>query len=73
MVIPGNPTANLPFAEEEARTIGNLLQVSPVIGQCATRTAVVSRLLHAPIGHFACHGTTDGRSLQLAPEENQTR
>lgn len=70
-LIVGNPTDDLHFAQEEAETIAGLLGVSPVTGSSATLTKVLRSLPDAPIIHFACHGTADGKSLLLATEKNQ--
>ncbi len=71
-LIVGNPTNDLhelPCAQQEAEMIARLLRVTPLIGCLATRSEVVSRLPLAPIIHFACHGSKDGRTLFLAQEE----
>jgi CHAT domain-containing protein len=71
-LIVGNPTNDLPelpCAQQEAEMIARQLGVIPLIGRLATRSEVVSRLPSAPIIHFACHGSNDGRSLFLAPEK----
>ncbi|XP_028411522.1 tetratricopeptide repeat protein 28-like [Dendronephthya gigantea] len=67
-LIVGNPTEDLPFAEKEAKMIAEKVGVSPLLRYSATRSEVLRRISQAAIIHFACHGTTDGRSLQLAPE-----
>ena len=71
-LIVGNPTNDLPelpCAQQEAEMIARLLCVTPLIRRSATHSEVVSRLSSAPIIHFACHGSNDGRSLFLAPEK----
>ena len=71
-LIIGNPTNDLPelpCAQKEAEMIAKLLGVTPLIGRFATRSEVVSHLSSAPIIHFACHGSNDGRYLFLAPEK----
>ena len=72
-LIVGNPTndlQDLPCAQQEADMIAQLLGVTPLIGRLATRSEVVSYLSSAPIIHFACHGSDDGRCLFLAPEKH---
>ena len=71
-LIIGNPTNDLrelPCAQQEAEMIAQLLGVTPLIRRFATRSEVLSRLSSAPIIHFACHGSNDGRCLFLAPEK----
>jgi CHAT domain-containing protein len=73
-LIVGNPTNHhpeLPCAKKEAEMIAHLLGVTPLIGRLATRSKVVSQLSSAPIIHFACHGSEDGRCLYLAPEKER--
>ena len=68
VLIVGNPTKDLEFAEREAQVIAEKLEVTPMLTDSATRSQVLGRLTKAPIIHFACHGTLDGKSLLLAPE-----
>ncbi|XP_028418090.1 tetratricopeptide repeat protein 28-like [Dendronephthya gigantea] len=68
ILIVGNPTKDLPFAEKEAEMIAKKAGVLPLLRESATRSEVLRRISKAPIIHFACHGATDGKSLQLAPE-----
>ncbi len=73
VLVIGNPTNNLQFAQEEATIIAQKLGVTPLLNDSATRSEVLSRLPQAPIIHFACHGATDGKSLILAPERNNNK
>ena len=73
VLIVGNPTKNLKFAEKEAKVIAEKLGVTPLLTDCATRSEVLNRLTKAPIIHFACHGTVDGKSLFLAPEPGDSK
>ena len=71
LVIVGNPTmpqispiiteklSPLPGAEKEAVAIAQLLQTSPLIGNAATKTAILAKLPQARIVHFATHGLLD--------------
>ena len=69
ILVVGNPTKDLPFAETEAKLIaGKAGGVSPLLRDFATRSEVLRRISQAPIIHFACHGTINGRNLQLAAE-----
>jgi CHAT domain-containing protein len=75
VLIVGNPTnkINLPCAQKEAEMIAEKLRVTALLKDSATRSEVLRRLLQAPIIHFACHGTFDGRSLELAPEQGSNK
>jgi CHAT domain-containing protein/Flp pilus assembly protein TadD len=60
-------------AEEEAIAIGELLNVSPVIGEAATKSTVVQKMLGSRIIHLATHGSFDSENpldgwLALTPE-----
>ena len=67
-LIVGNPThqKDLPRAEEEARSIAEFLDVTPLVKNKATKEAVMEQLPSAPLIHFACHGETGGKGLALA-------
>ena len=65
-LVVGNPINDLHGAEAEARQIAEVLGVSPLIGESATRDEVLSRLPNQRIIHFACHGQQNGSSLQMA-------
>lgn len=89
-LIVGNPTmpsiplktgeapqqlAPLPGAEKEAIAIGNLLNTQPLIGNQATKSAVLQRLPQARFVHLATHGIFDdvqglNSSIALAPNTN---
>ena len=73
VLIVGNPTNNLKFAEKEAKMIAEKLKVTPLLNDYATRSKVLRRLSKVPIIHFACHGTSNGKSLLLSPEQSNTR
>lgn len=61
---------NLPCAEQEAKMIGQLLDVKPLIGSQATKEAVKKNLQEGvAVIHFAAHGTTDGE-IFLTPTSN---
>ncbi|HBB33585.1 MAG TPA: Fis family transcriptional regulator [Cyanobacteria bacterium UBA8803] len=66
------PLQPLPGAEKEAQAIATLLKTQALIGQAATKTAVVQKMPTARIIHFATHGLIDGFSgfsgaIALAP------
>ncbi len=52
----GEPLANLPGAEREAQSIGEIIKVQPLIGQAATKTEVIKRMQKANLIHLATHG-----------------
>ncbi|RUT04996.1 hypothetical protein DSM106972_038170 [Dulcicalothrix desertica PCC 7102] len=51
--------APLPGAEREAKAIGNLLNTKPLIGNEATKAAVLQRLPRARFIHLATNGIFD--------------
>ena len=55
----------LPGAEAEAKYLGELLKVQPLIGDVASETAVVSRMQNARIIHLATHGLLEAESLYM--------
>jgi CHAT domain-containing protein len=69
------PLPALPEAEREARDIASIFQANALLGQSATKEAVVARMPTARIVHFATHGLMDRDedqsqyfdSLALAP------
>ncbi|MCC5603806.1 CHAT domain-containing protein [Nostoc favosum] len=58
--IPPKRLSPLPGAEKEARTIGQLLKIQPLIGKQATKSAVLQKLQNAKVIHLATHGLLDG-------------
>ena len=73
-LIVGNPTYStiqpigqeplqfppLPGAEQEAIAIGNLLNTPPLIGDQATKKAILQQFAEASLLHFATHGLLEG-------------
>ena len=57
----------LPFARKEAEMIGRLLGVQPLIGEEATKKAVLQRLHSAGLIHFAAHGDAERGEIALSP------
>lgn len=53
----------LPWAEEEARHIAGLFESEPLIGDDATKTAILQRFSEASVMHFATHGLLEGVTL----------
>jgi CHAT domain-containing protein/Tfp pilus assembly protein PilF len=66
---------SLPGAEKEANAIAPLLHTKPLIGNEATKSAVIGRLPNARIIHLATHGLLDefrglGSAIALAPDSS---
>jgi CHAT domain-containing protein len=57
----------LPGAEQEARTIADQLNVEPLIGPTATKSAILERLSSASLIHLATHGLLDGVVISEIP------
>ena len=54
-------------AREEAEMIGRLLGVQPLLGQHATKQAVLQRIASVSLIHFAAHGDAERGEIALAP------
>lgn len=70
---PAQPLPSLPGAETEANAIAPLLNTKPLIGNLATKSAIVQLLPKARIIHLATHGLLDdvrglGSAIALAPD-----
>ncbi len=57
----------LPCARKEAEIIGELLSVQPLLGECATKQAVLERLHSVRLIHFAAHGNAEKGEIALSP------
>ena len=57
----------LPGARKEAEMIGQLLGVEPLIGQQATKQAVLERISSVSLIHIAAHGNAERGEIALAP------
>ena len=57
----------LPCARKEAEMIGRLLGVQPLIGQQATKQAVLQRINSVSLIHFAAHGNAERGEIILVP------
>ncbi|MBD2358550.1 CHAT domain-containing protein [Tolypothrix sp. FACHB-123] len=72
---PGQPATKLnplPGAEQEAKTIANLLKTKAILGKDATKANILQRLSTADVIHLATHGWADdnrglGSWIALAP------
>ena len=75
-LVVGNPMPNkigsLPYAEQEANTIANLLGTKAITGSQAKKSDILNKLPSARIIHLAVHGILDegrglGSAIALAP------
>lgn len=75
---PGKPAQqleSLPGAEKEAKDIGSILKTEAIMGDKATKVAIVNKMKQARIIHLATHGLFDdnrglGSAIALAPSGN---
>ena len=56
----------LPGAKEEAEMIARLLEVQPLLGEDATKEAVLQRIRSVGLIHFAAHGDAERGEIALA-------
>ena len=61
------PISRLPYAEVEAKMVGRKLGVQPLLGQQATRQAVLQAMDSAALIHLAAHGDAERGAIALAP------
>ena len=59
--------SRLIFAGKEAVMIGRLLGVEPLLGQRATKQAVLEKLHSVSLIHFAAHGDAERGEIALSP------
>ncbi|XP_078378560.1 uncharacterized protein LOC144661629 [Oculina patagonica] len=57
----------LPCAREEAEMIGRLLGLQPLLGEQATKQAVLQRIHSVSLIHFAAHGNAERGEIALSP------
>jgi len=62
----------LPGARKEAEMVGLLLGVQPLLGQYATKQAVLQRLTSVSLIHIAAHGNAESGEIALAPLDPTT-
>ena len=65
--------SRLPWAGKEAAMIGRLLSVQPLLGQQATKQAVLEKINSASLIHFATHGDAERGEIALAPLRSTNR
>ena len=65
----GRPTniTPLPCARKEAEMVGRLLGVQPLLGECATKQAVLQAIHSVSLMHFAAHGNAERGEIALSP------
>ncbi|XP_020619302.1 tetratricopeptide repeat protein 28-like [Orbicella faveolata] len=59
--------SRLPCAGKEAEMIGRLLGVQPLLGDQATKQAVLERINSVSLIHFAAHGDAERGEIALSP------
>ena len=59
--------SRLPYAEKEAIMVGRKLGVEPLIGQQATKQAVLQAMNSVALIHLAAHGDSERGEIALAP------
>ena len=63
----------LPFARREAEMIGQMLGVQPLLGEYATKQAVLGMLHSVSLIHFAAHGSAERGEILLSPVHSTIR
>ena len=61
------PISRLPCAEEEAKMVGRKLGVEPLLGEQATKQAVLKGMESVALIHLAAHGDAEKGEIALAP------
>lgn len=64
---PASPLDPLPGAEREAKAIGKMLGIEPLIGQLAKESEVRKRMKIAPVIHLASHGILQAENALNQP------
>ena len=57
----------LPYAREEVRMIGEILNTTPLTGEAASKDEVLRRIGSVAIVHIAAHGQSGSGQIYLAP------
>ncbi|XP_020606616.1 tetratricopeptide repeat protein 28-like [Orbicella faveolata] len=65
--------SRLPGAASEAAMIGRRLGVEPLLGEKATKQAVLDRLHSVSLIHFAAHGNAERGEIALSPVRRSNR
>ncbi|XP_078354263.1 tetratricopeptide repeat protein 28-like [Oculina patagonica] len=72
VIYNGRRLKSLPGARKEAEMIGRLLGVQPLLGEHATKQAVLQRIDSVSLIHFAAHGNAERGEIALAPPSSTT-
>ena len=59
--------ASLPCARKEAKMVGRLVGVKPLLGEQATKRAVLEKITSVSLIHFAAHGDAERGEIALSP------
>ena len=59
--------SRLPFASEEAEMVGDLLDITPLLGKKATKKTILQSIHSVSLIHFAAHGDAERGEIVLAP------
>jgi len=60
---------DIPQAAQEAETVAEILQVSPLIGELATKAEILDLISEAECVHLACHVSWKMSAVVLSPGE----
>ncbi|KAL9980501.1 hypothetical protein ACROYT_G009101 [Oculina patagonica] len=63
----------LPYARKEAEMIGEMLGVQPLLGQHATKQAILQMIHSVSLIHFAAHGNAERGEIALSPVRSSNR
>ncbi|PFX32831.1 Tetratricopeptide repeat protein 28 [Stylophora pistillata] len=56
------------YANKEARMVGELLGIPPLLGRCATKQAVLQGIPSVSLIHLAAHGNAERGEIALSPK-----
>ncbi|XP_022791391.1 tetratricopeptide repeat protein 28-like isoform X4 [Stylophora pistillata] len=59
--------SSLPCARKEAKMVGRLVGVKPLLGEQATKQAVLEKITSVSLVHFAAHGDAERGEVALSP------
>ncbi|PFX33968.1 Tetratricopeptide repeat protein 28 [Stylophora pistillata] len=62
--------SSLPCARKEAKMVGRLVGVKPLLGEQATKQAVLQKITSVSLVHFAAHGDAERGEVALSPVRN---
>ena len=61
----------LPHAEKEVQMIGEIINVTPLVGKDATKDEVLKRIASVALVHIATHGSAETGDICLAPNPSR--